>query len=403
MAWPDGVETCEIVFGKSVSTDGTDLSARCEIVPVLSGTRSVVWAETGTALVPVSAKSSADSGEESSISVPVVDQPGWVDDGQHPFTMWAYKVTEISGGIARQKFVQPMSGQEVIDFDLIPDGTVGVPSVAPVVSVTTVAGLSGRVEAGELADALLPFIGEGTEGPKGDPGDDGASAYEVAVANGFSGSESDWLASLVGADGRDGLDGTSGDDGSDGLDGADGLSAYEIAVEHGFEGDEPSWLASLVGADGADGADGQDGAKGDPGEPASFPAGGAAGLALVKASAADGDVTWGTPNRIEAPGERTNRASVGADGSYTIELNSANNTAYLMMGDGGAGYFAVLSDAMGNPIDSSSQPGGIVVHDDLTGVVRSPNATVTATELYDSVDNLPGTGVVGGIYFVNRE
>jgi hypothetical protein len=34
-------------------------------------------------------------------------------------------------------------------------------------------------------------------------GEDGASAYEVAVANGFVGTESQWLASLVGADGDD--------------------------------------------------------------------------------------------------------------------------------------------------------------------------------------------------------
>lgn len=36
---------------------------------------------------------------------------------------------------------------------------------------------------------------------KGDKGDDGDDAYQVAVRNGFSGSESAWLASLHGADG----------------------------------------------------------------------------------------------------------------------------------------------------------------------------------------------------------
>lgn len=38
-------------------------------------------------------------------------------------------------------------------------------------------------------------------GAGGAPGADGASAYEVAVANGFVGTEAAWLASLVGADG----------------------------------------------------------------------------------------------------------------------------------------------------------------------------------------------------------
>ena len=41
-------------------------------------------------------------------------------------------------------------------------------------------------------------------------GADGKSAYEVAVANGFSGTESEWLLSLKGTDGVDGKDGVNG-------------------------------------------------------------------------------------------------------------------------------------------------------------------------------------------------
>lgn len=41
--------------------------------------------------------------------------------------------------------------------------------------------------------------------------------------------------------------------------GKDGKSAYEIAVENGFVGTEIEWLESLKGADGKDGADGQPG------------------------------------------------------------------------------------------------------------------------------------------------
>ena len=42
--------------------------------------------------------------------------------------------------------------------------------------------------------------------------------------------------------------------------GVDGASAYEVAVNEGFVGTEAEWLASLVGADGAAGADGADNA-----------------------------------------------------------------------------------------------------------------------------------------------
>ena len=41
--------------------------------------------------------------------------------------------------------------------------------------------------------------------------------------------------------------------------GIQGYSAYEIAVQNGFEGTEQEWLASLRGADGNDGADGSNG------------------------------------------------------------------------------------------------------------------------------------------------
>lgn len=82
-------------------------------------------------------------------------------------------------------------------------------------------------------------------------GADGASAYEIAVAGGFAGTQAQWLASLVGSQGAPG---------ADGADGADGESAYQVAVSAGFVGTEAQWLASLVGAPGADGADGADGA-----------------------------------------------------------------------------------------------------------------------------------------------
>lgn len=49
--------------------------------------------------------------------------------------------------------------------------------------------------------------------------------------------------------------------------GADGKSAYEIAVENGFVGTELEWLDSLEGADGPPGADGDDGPPGPQGPP----------------------------------------------------------------------------------------------------------------------------------------
>lgn len=53
--------------------------------------------------------------------------------------------------------------------------------------------------------------------------------------------------------------------GTDGVDGVNGKSAYEVAVDNGFVGTQVQWLASLVGAVGPAGADGADGANGADG------------------------------------------------------------------------------------------------------------------------------------------
>lgn len=50
-------------------------------------------------------------------------------------------------------------------------------------------------------------------GSPGEKGDAGKSAYQIAVDNGFKGTEQEWLASLKGAKGDPGNDGDKGDDG----------------------------------------------------------------------------------------------------------------------------------------------------------------------------------------------
>ena len=63
----------------------------------------------------------------------------------------------------------------------------------------------------------------------------GLSAYELAVKNGFVGTEAEWLASL-----------------------SQGQSAYDVAVKNGFVGTEAEWLESLKGLNGRDGKDADD-------------------------------------------------------------------------------------------------------------------------------------------------
>jgi serine protease Do len=60
--------------------------------------------------------------------------------------------------------------------------------------------------------------------------------YQLAVDNGYSGTEEEWLQMLL----------------------SGGESAYDIAVDNGFVGTEQEWLASLVGSAGTDGSNGED-------------------------------------------------------------------------------------------------------------------------------------------------
>lgn len=96
-------------------------------------------------------------------------------------------------------------------------------------------------------------------GANGEKGTDGKSAYQIAVEQGYQGSESDWLSSLKGDKGNTGAKENPGQDG------ADGKSAYAIAVEHGYEDSEEKWLLSLKGEKGDTGERGEKGNTGDRG------------------------------------------------------------------------------------------------------------------------------------------
>ena len=104
-------------------------------------------------------------------------------------------------------------------------------------------GLQG--ERGAQGERGLP----GADGAKGDKGDKGELG--LTGAKGDKGSN--------GLNGKDGLPGAKGADGlpgKNGVDGKDGKSAYQIAVAQGFAGSEAAWLLSLKG---------EKGEKGDPG------------------------------------------------------------------------------------------------------------------------------------------
>ena len=160
----------------------------------------------------------------------------------------------------------------------------------------------------------------GPAGKDGQPGKPGKSAYELAVDQGFSGTESQWIESL-----KKGPAGPQGQPGKDGKNGIDGKSAYELAKEQGFAGTESEWLKSLVGPegpqgqqglpgkDGKDGIEGPQGPQGLPGKDGQNGKDGKDGLTpTFKFSPV---VTL--PSGSEAKADLTKND----DGSYTINLS----------------------------------------------------------------------------------
>lgn len=154
----------------------------------------------------------------------------WVGDAPYSYldgaevVMPAPLVVRIDDGVPDQPFDIPPDGGQYcwrIEVETWNPGH----SIVRYVTVPA----SGPVDFEDLADvnrysfdpeaepeaawwtAVNPFITAYNAGElTGDTGPEGPSAYDVAVANGFVGTEAAWLLSLEGADGEDGADGTDG-------------------------------------------------------------------------------------------------------------------------------------------------------------------------------------------------
>jgi hypothetical protein len=156
----------------------------------------------------------------------------------------------------------------------------------------------------------LVKLEEGLEQPPtgidGEDGEDGLSAYEIAVENGFTGTEQEWLDSLVGEDGTTPHIDANGNwwigETDTGIP-ATGEDGREVEMQNDgtyiqwrYVGESWTNLVALStlkgekGDPGEPGANGQDGQDGDPG--VGVPAGGATRSVLKKSSSADYDSEW---------------------------------------------------------------------------------------------------------------
>jgi hypothetical protein len=98
---------------------------------------------------------------------------------------------------------------------------------------------------------------QGEPGQAGTNGSNGLSAYEIWLSQGNTGTEQDFLTSITGATGAQGIQGDAGQDGIDGTNGSNGLSSYQIWLSQGNTGTESDFLTAIIGATGSNGTDGK--------------------------------------------------------------------------------------------------------------------------------------------------
>lgn len=134
------------------------------------------------------------------------------------------------------------------------NGKDGKDGISPAVTVTETE-TGATISVTDATGTTTAELHNGEKGDTGSRGADGKSAYEVALQNGFTGTEADWLTSLKGQKGDAGEPGATGAKGDPGEKGERG--------EKGEKGDAGTpGKDGVNGKDGTNGGDGKDGADG---------------------------------------------------------------------------------------------------------------------------------------------
>ena len=170
----------------------------------------------------------------------------------------------------------------------------------------------------------------------------GKSAYEVAVENGFSGTETEWLASLKGATGAPGANGKDGTDGKTPYVGDNG-NWYIGADDTGKPSRGAKGDTGDKGSPGAKGDKGEPGAKGEKGDPGATP-----------------NLTIGSVTTLEA-GQNATARITGESSDLTLNLG-------IPKGADGEGKAVDISTTLSSESTDSEVPSAKCVYDLLGNV-----------------------------------
>lgn len=132
---------------------GKGVDSTITVRPITPGTNKLVWHATGDPMILMRDSRKIHDEGGYYITLPVVDQDGWLDASGQEYKNWNYEATIIWGANrsnAETKRFQVFSGQTHVDLDLIFNGTAGMPTTGDRAVVTALAGLTGNVTQEQL-------------------------------------------------------------------------------------------------------------------------------------------------------------------------------------------------------------------------------------------------------------
>lgn len=156
MALPAGISTATVTVGVPVTFSGGAVRSIVTITP----SAFLVHTVTGHPLVNMIEEVSTTDGVAAQFTLPVTDQDGFQDENGNAYKNWYYTasiqyVTDKATKPAFTKVFQLVTGQSVVDLDLLPSGNPAIPYTAPIATVTSVNGQTGAVTVEGATDSAV--------------------------------------------------------------------------------------------------------------------------------------------------------------------------------------------------------------------------------------------------------
>lgn len=158
---PAGISTATLHLDAPVSFTGDPGRLHVVITPSVP----LIWEPTGTPIANFIDTFALGNGVDLVMELPHTDQAGFQDGFGNSYSGWYYTAKVVYEKDGRRinfppKDFQILLGQDEVDLALVPSGNAApVPQVAPILPVTSVAGLNGRVTLADLGlDAVATLV-----------------------------------------------------------------------------------------------------------------------------------------------------------------------------------------------------------------------------------------------------